>query len=165
MTTPELRKDAGADSGLRRVLLALTLLGIVGLTLELVLLEHTESVEQWIPLAVLGAGLAAAVAAGLRPGRATVLLLRAAMAACILTGVLGLYLHLRGNTEFELEMDPSLRGLGLLWLALRGATPALAPGAMAQLGLLGLAYTYRHPALSRPAAAPRGPGAPPKERR
>ena len=28
-----------------------------------------------------------------------------------------------------------------------GATPTLAPGAMVELGLLGLAYTYRHPAL------------------
>ena len=30
---------------------------------------------------------------------------------------------------------------------LRGATPALAPGAMVQLGLLGLAFTFRHPVL------------------
>ena len=36
----------------------------------------------------------------------------------------------------------------LVWKALRGATPALAPGALAQLGLLGLLYTYRHPALT-----------------
>ena len=34
-------------------------------------------------------------------------------------------------------MDPALHGLDLFWSALRGATPALAPGAMAQLGLIG----------------------------
>jgi hypothetical protein len=31
---------------------------------------------------------------------------------------------------------------------LRGAIPALAPGAMAQLGLLGLLVSYRHPAVA-----------------
>ena len=38
----------------------------------------------------------------------------------------------------------------LLWQAIRGKTPPLlAPGALMQLGLVGLAYTYKHPALSR----------------
>ena len=36
---------------------------------------------------------------------------------------------------------------------LTGATPALAPGAMVQLGLIGLAYTFRHPALRSAATA------------
>jgi len=58
-------------------------------------------------------------------------------------------LHYRGNVEFERERDPSLSGLALVWEALRGATPSLAPGAMAQLGLLGLAITWRHPAARR----------------
>ena len=44
-----------------------------------------------------------------------------------------------------------MRGLELVWEALKGATPALAPGAMAQLGLVGLAFAYRHPLLSGPA--------------
>jgi hypothetical protein len=35
----------------------------------------------------------------------------------------------------------------LLWKVMSGAAPALAPGAMVQLGLLGLIYTFRHPAL------------------
>ncbi len=35
-------------------------------------------------------------------------------------------------------MDDAADGLVLLWRSLRGATPALAPGALAQLGLLGL---------------------------
>ncbi|MFB3131882.1 MAG: hypothetical protein ACE10K_05095, partial [Rhodothermales bacterium] len=49
--------------------------------------------------------------------------------------------------EFELEMYPTLKGLELFWESIKGATPALAPGTMIQLGLLGWAYTYRHPAL------------------
>ncbi len=46
-------------------------------------------------------------------------------------------------------MDATMRGFALLWAALHGATPALAPGALAHLGLIGLATTYRHPALRR----------------
>jgi hypothetical protein len=65
----------------------------------------------------------------------------------VVTGLAGLALHYKGNVEFELERDESLRGLKLFWEAIRGATPTLAPGALAQLGLVGLAFTYRHPAL------------------
>ncbi len=70
------------------------------------------------------------------------------MALFIVAGILGLYLHYRGNVEFALERDPSLTGARLIWKALRGATPALAPGALAQLGLMGLVFTYGHPALA-----------------
>ena len=133
---------------LRRILLALVLLGIVGLIIELFLLEHTESALQWIPFGALAAGLAATAAVAARPARGTVLSFRVVMAIFVLAGVLGLVLHFRGNVEFELEREP-LHGWTLFWEAIRGATPALAPGAMAQLGLLGLVYSYRHPALRR----------------
>jgi hypothetical protein len=43
-----------------------------------------------------------------------------------------------------------LAGWQLFWQAIRSKTPpALAPGVMIQLGLIGLAYTYRDPALFR----------------
>ena len=55
-------------------------------------------------------------------------------------------LHFQVNMEFQLEMDPSLKGLDLYRKAiLAKAPPALAPGAMIQLGLVGLAYTFRGP--------------------
>ncbi len=69
------------------------------------------------------------------------------MALFVVSGFVGLLLHYQGNAEFELEMYPTLKGLELFWEAIKGATPALAPGTMIQLGLLGWAYTYRHPAL------------------
>jgi hypothetical protein len=150
--------EAGADQArqraveaprLRALLLGLVLLGILGLSAELLLLEHTESGLQWIPLGVLAAGLLATVAAALRPSRATLNVFRLVMAACVVAGVAGVILHLRGNIEFELEMYPTLAGSALFWKAAHGATPALAPGALAQLGLLGLAFTYRHPAFGR----------------
>ncbi len=62
-------------------------------------------------------------------------------------GVAGTLLHYRGNTEFELEMYPGIHGFALFKEAMTGAFPALAPGSMVLFGLLGLAWTFRHPAL------------------
>lgn len=123
-----------------------------GTLLELILLEHTESWWQWLPLVLLAAGLLAACATALRPNRGTLTFLRVVMSLCILAGLVGLYLHYRGNVEFELEMSPAMKGWELIKAALMGATPALAPGSMTQLGLLGWAFTYQHPALRAGAA-------------
>ena len=136
-----------SDSPLRRILLALVVLGSVGLLVELGLLEHFDSATQWIPLALLVVAVGAAIAAGLRHSPGTVRFFQVVMALCVVAGVIGVFLHYQGNVEFELERDGSLRGLRLFWEAIRGATPSLAPGALCQLGLLGLAYTFRHPAL------------------
>jgi hypothetical protein len=38
----------------------------------------------------------------------------------------------------------------LISKTLTGATPVLAPGSMSLLGFVGLAFTYRHPALRSP---------------
>jgi hypothetical protein len=140
----------GDDPGLlRRLLLGLMLLGMLGLGAELLLLEHFENVWQWVPLVLLAVGFLLGAAVWMRPGRATLRAFRALSAVFVVAGALGMYLHLDGNVEFERESDSGLRGLPLVWEALRGATPALAPGALAQLGLLGLALAHRHPALRR----------------
>jgi len=146
---PQFRHDAGVDyiAVMRNLLFAILAFSIAGTGTELLLLGHTESVQQLIPVIGLGIGLLATGVVALRPTRATVLGFRTLMAAFIVAGLLGLYYHYSGNAEFELERRPALRGLALLWEALRGATPALAPGAMVQLGLLGIAATYRHPRL------------------
>ena len=134
-------------ASLRQLILALVLFGIVGLEIELALLRHAESFSQWLPHISLMLGLlvTAVVYFSPRPGMLRVFQL--IMVLYLVVGALGVYLHYRGNVEFALERDPSLSGLRLLWKALRGATPALAPGALAQLGLLGLLYTYKHPSL------------------
>jgi hypothetical protein len=72
----------------------------------------------------------------------------------LLSGVVGMVLHFQVNMEFQLEMDPALSGMALYQKSILAKTPpALAPGAMIQLGLIGLAYTFRHPALPRRSAA------------
>lgn len=129
----------------RRLLFALLLAGIAGLLLELYFLEHTESQTQIVPLIVLALGIPTALGAATRPSRTILHLFRWTMVLFVLTGIAGLYLHFRGNLEFEREMDDGAAGLALAWEALRGATPTLAPGAMIQLGLLGLVAAYGSP--------------------
>lgn len=132
---------------LRRLLLAIFALGILGTGAELVLLEHYESWQQWLPLAVLAIGLAGTAAVHHRPGRGSVLALRVIATAFLLSGALGIYFHIEANVEFERELDATVGGSELVREALTGAMPALAPGSMALLGLIGLVITAGHPAL------------------
>jgi hypothetical protein len=143
-----LRIDVGPQP-LRRLLLALVVVSAAGLVPELLLLKHYESFWQLVPLAVLVLTLAASAVVWRRPDPRTVTVFRAVMALCVLAGIAGVVLHARGNLEWARERDDTLHGWPLVWKILRGATPLLAPGAMAQLGLLGLVFTYRHPALAR----------------
>lgn len=130
---------------LRQLILALVFIGIVGLEIELALLRHAESFSQWIPHIVLLVGFIATLLIYLRPGPTTVRVFQTMMWIFVVVGLLGVFFHLKGNVEFAVERDPSLSGARLIWKVLRGATPALAPGALSQLGLLGLLYTYKHP--------------------
>lgn len=153
----------------RAMLLGLFLLGCAGTGAELLLLEHYETWRQWLPLAALGLGLVGGGAVGLRPGKRSFAAFRALMAAFAIVGLAGLYLHYVGNAEFELEMYPELGGLDLVWEALRGATPALAPGTMVGLGALGFLFTYHHPASGgtrrrEPKASPPDDPEDPRER-
>jgi hypothetical protein len=69
---------------------------------------------------------------------------QAAMAIAIITGAVGVVLHYRANMEFQLELDPSLSGVALMMKVLEAkAPPALAPGNMMLLGLVGLVGVSR----------------------
>jgi hypothetical protein len=137
-------------STLRAILVLILLFGVFGAGVELLLLGHTEDWRQWIPLVLQGAAVAILgwhfADRGPRSTRAIQLI----MMAFIVAGLAGVYYHLQGSAEFKLESNPSLAGWTLFWEAMRGKSPpSLAPGVMVHLGLLGLAYTYRHPALTK----------------
>ena len=137
----------------RRILLAILLLGIAGISAELLLMAHTEDVYQLIPLVLAGLAVITVVLVLRRPSPGTIRLFQAVMVLFLISGVAGAYLHFQVNMEFQLEMDPALSGLALYRKAILAKTPpALAPGAMIQLGLIGLAYTFRHPALDKASA-------------
>ena len=129
----------------RRCVLVILMIGMAGTAVELLLLQHDEGTIQLIPLALLGIGLMVVAWDGARPAAASAMAVRAVMAAFVAAGVAGVYFHFRANVEFQLESDPSLAGVSLLWQVLGAKVPpALAPGIMVQLGLLGLTYTYTH---------------------
>ena len=136
-------------SNLRTSLLVLIVFGEVGAGAELFLLGHTEEFWQLAPIVLLGLGVVTGVLVLVRSRRATLRMHQVLMALFMIAGPIGLFQHYSANAEFELEMYPSMGGLELIWESLTGATPALAPGMMMYLGLLGLAYSYRHPALTK----------------
>ncbi len=137
----------------RKLALALLFIGISGIATELLLLGHYEDKPQWAPLAFLAIGIVAVVVVLVRPSRLNMQWFRVIMASYLPAAIAGFYFHINSNVEFELEMRPSMAGLELVRESMTGAIPALAPGAMAQLGLIGLLVCFRHPALRGPAQA------------
>ncbi|MDT8369618.1 MAG: hypothetical protein RQ745_10460 [Longimicrobiales bacterium] len=127
-----------------RILLVL-LFGIVGVLIELLLLGHTEDRRQWIPIATLAMGAGTVLWHLLRPRRLTGRMMLAVMSTFVASGVLGVWYHFSGNREFEIELRPSMEGFELFREAMTGATPALAPGTMVLLGLIGLVATLGTP--------------------
>ena len=134
------------DLGWRRLALWLLIFGQGGVLLELWLLEHYEDVWQWTPLALLAGGLMTSLWFARWPGPRSLRILSWLMAVQVASGAVGLFLHLKANVEFELELHPDNSGWQLVQETLTGAIPALAAGAMFQLGLLGMLLCWRHPA-------------------
>lgn len=133
---------------LRRVLLGILVFALLGTGIELLLLEHTEDAWQLSPLVLIGLSLAVLAWHAVRRGRLSLRVFQLTMLLFLGSGIAGFLLHYGGNVEFEQEMTPALTGNELFRRAMMGATPALAPGTMIWLGLLGLAYAFRHPALT-----------------
>lgn len=136
------------ESALSRLCLLLLAFGIAGTAAELLLLGHTEDWQQWIPIALFAVGFPLALMLVWERRPRVVSLFRGAMWLYVASGLVGTWLHYRGNVEFELEMTPEATGLPLVWEALTGATPALAPGTMVWFGLLGLIAVWRDLARS-----------------
>ncbi len=135
---------------LRGGLLAILFLGMAGAAAELWLAGHTEDLWQWVPLALLGAGFVIAIWCAAAANAAAIRSLQLVMILFIASGFAGIALHMRAKMEFKQESDPSLTGWRLLVGSLESKTPPpLAPAAMIHLGLIGLLYAYRHPALFR----------------
>jgi hypothetical protein len=140
----------GGLQDVRRFILGILLFGLTGTAAELVLINHIEDPWQIVPVALIGAAALCLAWYGLRGGGVSLRALQCTMLFFLLSGALGVVFHSRASVEFQRDLNPSIESMALLWKVMTTQSPpALAPGMMVQLGLLGLAYTYRHPAFAQ----------------
>lgn len=132
----------------RTVLLYVLVVGVLGILAELLLLGHDDDTLQFIPLGIGAAYLLAFAWYGATRARRAVLAVRVVSGLACVSAAVGIFLHYRANVEWELETTPTMHGMELFREAVTGSLPLLAPGAMLQLGLLGLLWSHRHPALA-----------------
>ena len=141
---------SGVEKQLRRFLLALFSLGVAGTFVELIALGHYEDQWQLVPLFVLSVALVSVGLQTFAASRVSLRMLKTVAVVMMAAGVAGIILHYRGNLEFQMETNPDLRGWELFTRIVHAKVPpALAPGVMAQLGLVGLIYCFRHPMARR----------------
>jgi hypothetical protein len=133
---------------MRRLLLAVVAVGMLGTGADLLLLEHYEDVWQLPPLVLVAIALLVVAWLAATEAPLAVTGMRITMVCFVAAGVAGVFLHYNGNSEFQLEIDPTLHGWALFEKVIKAkAPPALAPASMIQLGLMGLLCTYQHPGL------------------
>lgn len=130
---------------IRRGLALILTLALTGTITELLLIEHDETAKESIPLFTLFAAAGTFLLHLLWRTPAARRLLQFAMLAMVVTGLLGTYFHYEANAEWETEMDPDLVGFDLVLASFkRTSPPPFAPGALAQIGLVGLVYAHRN---------------------
>jgi hypothetical protein len=140
--------DSKTLQNIRRFVLFVVSLGTIGMAIELVLIGHFEDLNQLIPLVLAGTGLVVIAWVAAYPTLLGIRVLQLVMLSYAGAGIIGITLHYQANAEFQREIDPNIAGRDLFWKVVEAtAPPALSPGLMVQLGLLGLIYTYKHPAL------------------
>ena len=113
---------------------------LTGTAMELYLLEHYEDVLQLIPLICIGASLMVMIVLFFRRAGIIELVFKLILGLTALSGFYGVFLHLRANYEFELEMKPTAKVWDLFMESLSGALSTLAPGSMIVLALIGYSY-------------------------
>jgi hypothetical protein len=166
MSESRFRWPTDAASLLRAGLLLLATIGVGGLALELAMHRHWTTRVQLIPWFALGVLAVAIALVVFRPSRGRILLARILAGLVVATSLIGIYKHVRGNYDagpldlrYYLTWE-SMSEADRWWKAITksvGPAPPLAPGALAQMGLLVLLATVRHPAAVRarvPAAEP-----------
>ncbi len=132
----------------RRFLLVVAGGLFVGTVIELILAEHYQDAVQWIPFGLSAMGLLLVVWAWLRPQAQSFKALRYGMIVIAAGSLFGVYEHLVHNFGFELEIRPNATASQVLFDALAGANPLLAPGTLFLAALLAYAATYKHPLLT-----------------
>ena len=136
----DMSTDNNKSLAVSRLIIGTLLFMMVGTVLELYLLGHYESTLQWIPMACIGLSLFLSILLIFKRTNTIIQVFKALMIASALSGLLGTYLHLKANFEFEKEMKPTADNIDVLVESLSGALPSLAPGSMIVLALIGYSY-------------------------
>jgi hypothetical protein len=144
-------KDANTLGAIRKFLLATVLIALVGTEIELLILAHVKPLLQLLPVFLIAVALVSLIWYGVARNGQSLRLFQGTMAMCIASGLIGVVVHLAFSAAAETKKNPALSGMTLIRLALTGEAPPLAPAMMIQIGLVGLAYTFRHPLLDDPA--------------
>ncbi len=126
--------------GLQQVIIVALLFMMLGTALELYLLDHYEDTLQLIPLLCIGAAILIVLLLFFQRTALLLRIFKLVLAITALSGFYGAFLHLQANYEFEQEMKPTAKGWELFVESLSGALPALAPGSLIVLALLGYSY-------------------------
>jgi hypothetical protein len=140
-------------SRLRRVLLALATMLLLGTLVELWLVNHTEDAIQWVPFVLCGLALVAILLYVLRKTPITIWFLRIVMTLMILGSGLGIYLHVSNNMALEREMHPNARSSQIWRKGFGGANPLLAPGILAISAILTLLASYKYDVVNSSSAS------------
>ena len=111
------------------------LIMVFGMLADLLLIEHFESFWQFVPVVFLGvAGISYfLISKGRRAG-----LFKAWMYLGMLSGVIGIFMHVRNNWEFAIELRSNLKGWDLITAVATGAIPVISPGFLIPISMLGL---------------------------
>ena len=113
-TGPSASVSAGAVAGadyvelLRRWVLILLVIGLLGTVTELVLLSHYEQPLQLVPVFLIVVALAVVVWHVRRQDAASLYALQVVMALFVLAGFVGVVAHFCGSAEFQLDLDPEM---------------------------------------------------------
>lgn len=131
----------------RRFLLILSVVIFAGTVAELILVEHTNELLQYLPFLFSGLGILSALFILYHPSARAILVHRILMTVIFIGGVYGVVLHFLRNYDFHLEIQPNATTGEALIEALYGSIPLLAPGVIPLAALLALAAVWRHPLL------------------
>ena len=132
---------------LRRGLLVLLLVGMVGLFGELVLMDHYKDARENFPFGLLFLTVIVTSWHWYSESRMSLRWFQAVMLLLIVVAPVGICYHLRLNYAMARQLEPLAKGLDLWIKAFKGDAPMIAPASFLQFGLLGLLYGYKHPAL------------------
>ncbi len=141
---------------LRWSMLGLAAAGIVATTVELATLRHWTTTTQLIPWLVLAVLTVGVLIVALGGSRQMIRVVRALALLTALSGVYGLYIHVKANYDAAIldyrftDRWPNMSLTSKLWAAGSGQvgpSPVMAPAVLSQISICLALATFRHPRL------------------